>query len=107
MGFARLTLDRVFVAERGFARREFVTLFGGARVRRRFCLVLIKPSHYDSDGYVSCGGRSGWQLWIKLQRWPVRAFCWPVMLAPATAMPRSTAIKASADMRLILPDRPG
>jgi hypothetical protein len=23
-----------------------------ARARRRFCLVLIKPSHYDDDGYV-------------------------------------------------------
>ncbi len=23
-----------------------------ARPRRRFCLVLIKPSHYDEDGYV-------------------------------------------------------
>ena len=23
-----------------------------ARPRRRFCLVLIKPSHYDDDGYV-------------------------------------------------------
>jgi hypothetical protein len=20
--------------------------------RRRFCLVLVKPSHYDEDGYV-------------------------------------------------------
>jgi hypothetical protein len=25
---------------------------GGHRVRRRFCLVLVKPSHYDDDGYV-------------------------------------------------------
>jgi radical SAM superfamily enzyme YgiQ (UPF0313 family) len=24
----------------------------GTAVRRRFCLVLIKPSHYDDDGYV-------------------------------------------------------
>ena len=23
-----------------------------ARPRRRFCLVLVKPSHYDEDGYV-------------------------------------------------------
>src|ERR1700740_2520477 len=23
-----------------------------ARPRRRFCLVLVKPSHYDDDGYV-------------------------------------------------------
>jgi len=23
-----------------------------ARQRRRFCLILIKPSHYDDDGYV-------------------------------------------------------
>jgi hypothetical protein len=22
------------------------------RGRRRFCLVLVKPSHYDDDGYV-------------------------------------------------------
>ena len=22
------------------------------RVARRFCLILIKPSHYDDDGYV-------------------------------------------------------
>ena len=24
----------------------------GERPRRRFCLVLVKPSHYDDDGYV-------------------------------------------------------
>jgi radical SAM superfamily enzyme YgiQ (UPF0313 family) len=24
----------------------------GSAVRRRFCLVLVKPSHYDDDGYV-------------------------------------------------------
>jgi len=24
----------------------------GATIRRRFCLVLVKPSHYDDDGYV-------------------------------------------------------
>ena len=23
-----------------------------ARQRRRFCLILIKPSHYDDDGYI-------------------------------------------------------
>ena len=23
-----------------------------AAARRRFCLVLVKPSHYDDDGYV-------------------------------------------------------
>src|SRR3954471_9010695 len=23
-----------------------------SRPRRRFCLVLVKPSHYDDDGYV-------------------------------------------------------
>ena len=23
-----------------------------AAVARRFCLVLVKPSHYDDDGYV-------------------------------------------------------
>src|SRR5688572_28552242 len=27
--------------------------------RRRFCLVLIKPSHYDDDGYVIQWYRSG------------------------------------------------
>jgi len=25
---------------------------GGGATRRRFCLVLVKPSHYDEDGYV-------------------------------------------------------
>ena len=26
--------------------------------KRRFCLVLIKPSHYDDEGYVIQGLRS-------------------------------------------------
>src|SRR3569832_2019738 len=29
-----------------------MTAFGSSSVPRRFCLVLVKPSHYDDDGYV-------------------------------------------------------
>ena len=29
-----------------------MNLSGELRSRRRFCLVLVKPSHYDEDGYV-------------------------------------------------------
>src|SRR5258707_15715933 len=34
-------------------------LMSGAGHRRRFCLVLVKPSHYDDDGYVIQWFRSG------------------------------------------------
>src|ERR1700756_4602298 len=33
-------------------RFYFVKLMATQNQRRRFCLVLIKPSHYDDDGYV-------------------------------------------------------
>jgi hypothetical protein len=29
-----------------------VSSVSAAAVARRFCLVLVKPSHYDDDGYV-------------------------------------------------------
>src|ERR1700743_3553909 len=32
--------------------RPGVRVMSGASPRRRFCLVLVKPSHYDDDGYV-------------------------------------------------------
>ena len=33
--------------------RDFqVGSISGPATRRRFCLVLVKPSHYDDDGYV-------------------------------------------------------
>ena len=32
--------------------RPGVVVMSGESPRRRFCLVLVKPSHYDDDGYV-------------------------------------------------------
>jgi hypothetical protein len=36
----------------GWAMRLFRHPSGGDSARKRFCVVLIKPSHYDDDGYV-------------------------------------------------------
>src|SRR5438874_11137615 len=40
-------------------RRVSGGISGRAMVRRKFKIVLIKPSHYDNDGYVIQWWRSG------------------------------------------------
>ena len=46
--------ERIQIFARAADRRiRCLEGFGGLSVaRRRFCLVLVKPSHYDDDGYV-------------------------------------------------------
>src|SRR2546428_531103 len=45
------------IATNSFERLRFS--LSNANPKRRFCLVLIKPSHYDDDGYVIQWFRSG------------------------------------------------
>src|SRR5579862_6632906 len=35
-----------------FPKPELCAMTAAGPTTRRFCLVLIKPSHYDDDGYV-------------------------------------------------------